>query len=107
MDCIMVISINIGIVLFKKNDFIYGFLLYFCVWGENKLYGCSDGILVDVIFLKIGRIVILNVNGFIFMMLVLLLYVELFLEDVMLIGIDEILLIVFYEYVIGIKVFVI
>lgn len=103
----MVISINIGIVLFKKNDFIYGFLLYFCVRGENKLYGCSDGILVDVIFLKIGRIVILNVNGFIFIMLVLLLYVELFLEDVVLIGINEILFIVFYEYVIGIKVFVI
>lgn len=106
-DCIMATSTNTGIALFKKKDFTHGSLLYSCVRGENKLYGCSDGILVDATPPITGRIAIPNVNGFIFTMSALLLYVEPFLEDAMPIGTDEIPSIAFYEYAIGTKAFVI
>lgn len=106
-DCIMATSTNTGIALFKKKDFTHGSLLYSCVRGENKLYGCSDGILVDATPPITGRIAIPNVNGFIFTMSALLLYVEPFLEDAMPIGTEEIPSIAFYEYAIGTKAFVI
>lgn len=106
-DCIMATSTNTGIALFKKKDFTHGSLLYSCVRGENKLYGCSDGILVDATPPITGRIAIPNVNGFIFTMSALSLYVEPFLEDTMPIGTDEIPSIAFYEYAIGTKAFVI
>lgn len=106
-DCIMATSTNTGIALFKKKDFTHGSLLYSCVRGENKLYGCSDGILVDATPPITGRIAIPNVNGFIFTMSALSLYVEPFLEDAMPIGTDEIPSIAFYEYAIGTKAFVI
>lgn len=106
-DCIMATSTNTGIALFKKNDFTHGSLLYSCVRGENKSYGCSDGILVDATPPITGRIAIPNVNGFIFTMSALSLYVEPFLEDAVPIGTSEIPSIAFYEYAIGTKAFVI
>lgn len=104
-DCIMATRANKGIALFKKNDFTHGSLLYSCVRGENKSYGCSDGILVDATPPETGRITVPNVNGFISSMSALSLYVEPFLEDAIQFGTDEIPSIAFYEYAIGTNAF--
>lgn len=104
-DCIMASRTNNGIALFKKNDFTHGSLLYSCVRGENKSYGCSDGILVDATPPETGKIAIPNVNGFISTMSALSLYVEQFLEDAMPFETDEIPSIAFYKYAIGTEAF--